>query len=93
MKNKATSNIKSHQVFPSLSFNDVGTSLRDGPFSSDKGIVNLHPLKRIQWIAYINEIYFDLRGCSPPKKVSKFDIKRNGYCFCFEYKKQNLKFD
>ena len=43
LKNKATSNIKIQQVLSSLSLNDVGIYLGDGPFESDIEIVNLHP--------------------------------------------------
>ena len=43
LKNKATSNKKMQQVLSSLSLNDVGIYLRDGPFESNIGIVNLHP--------------------------------------------------
>ena len=46
LKNKATSNIKIHQVLPSLSLDDVGIYLRDGLFSSDIGIVNIASVKR-----------------------------------------------
>ena len=80
LKNKATSNIKIQQVLSSLSLNDVGICLRDGPFKSDIGIVNLHPTRGSHWVCYINENYFDSYGCSPPKKLSKFIIKRNRYC-------------
>ena len=45
LKNKATSNLKILQILSSLSLNDVGVYLRDGPFESDIGIVNLHPSK------------------------------------------------
>ena len=45
LRNKATSNIKIQQVLSSLSLNDVGIYLKDGPFESDIGIVNLHPSK------------------------------------------------
>ena len=45
LKNKATSNIKIQQVLNSIGLNIVGIYLRDGPFSSDIGILNLHPLK------------------------------------------------
>ena len=55
LKNKAISNIKIQQILSSLSLNDVGIDLRDGPFSSDIGIVNLHPSKRTHWVIYINE--------------------------------------
>ena len=45
LRNKATSNIKIQQVLSSLSLNDIGIYLRDGPFESDIAIVNLYPLK------------------------------------------------
>ena len=68
--------------------NDVGIYLRDGPFKSDIGVVNLHPSKGSHWICYINENYFDSYGVVCPKKLSKFIIKRNGYCLCSEYQIQ-----
>ena len=55
LKNKATSNIKIRQILSSLSLNDVGIYLRDGSFSSDIGIVNLHPSKGTHWVCYIKE--------------------------------------
>ena len=88
LKNKATSNIKIQQVLSSLSLNDVGIYSRDGPFKSDIGVVNLHPSKGSHWICYINENYFDSYGCVPPKKISKFIIKRNGFCLYSEYQIQ-----
>ena len=80
LKNKATSNIKIQQVLNSIGLNNTNIYLRDGPFSSDIGIVNLHPFRGSHSISYINENYFDSYGCVPPKKLSKFIIKRNGYC-------------
>ena len=88
LKNEATSNIKIQNILSSLSLNDVGIYLRDGPFSSDIGIVNLHPSKGSHWVCYINENYFDSYGCVPPRKLSKFIIKRNGYCLYSEYQIQ-----
>ena len=88
LKNKATSNIKIQNILSSLSLNDVGIYLRDGPFSSDIGVVNLHPSKGTHWVCYINENYFDSYGCVCPKKLSKFIIKRNGYCLYSEYQIQ-----
>ena len=85
LKNKATSNIKIQQVLSSLSLKDVGIYLRDGPFSSDIGIVNLHPSKGTHWVCYINENYFDSYGFAPPKKLSKVIIKRYGHCLYSEY--------
>ena len=75
LRNKATSNIKIQQVLSSLSLNEVGICLRDGPFKSDIGIVNLHPSEGTHWVCYINENYFDSYGCVCPKNLSKFFIK------------------
>ena len=88
LKNRATSNIKIQNILSSLSLNDVGIYLRDGPFSSDIGIVNLHPSKGTHWVCYINENYFDSYGCLAPKKLFKFIIKRTGYCLYSEYQIQ-----
>ena len=84
LKNKATSNIKIQQVLSSLFLNDVGIYLRDGPFKTDIGVINLHPSKGTHWTCYVNENYFDSYGCVCPKKLSKFIIKRNGYCLYSE---------
>ena len=85
LKNRATSNIKIQQVLSSLCLNDVGIFLRDDPFETDIGVVSLHPSEGTHWIVYIIENYFDSYGCAPPKKLSKFIIKRNGYCLYSEY--------
>ena len=90
LKNKATSNIKIKQVLHSIGLNNIGVYLRDGPFESYIGIVNLHPSKGTHWVCYIKENYFDSYGCSPPKKLSKFIIKRNSCCLYSEYKIQGL---
>ena len=88
LKNKATSNIKIQKVLTSIGLDNIKIYLRDGPFSSDIGIVNLHPSKGSHWVCYINENYFDSYGCVCPKKLSKFIIKRNGYCLYSEYQIQ-----
>ena len=88
LKNKATSNIKIQIILSSLSLNDVQIYLRDGPFKSDIGIVNLHLSKGTHWVCYINENYFDSYGCVPPKKLSKFITKQNGCCLYSEYQIQ-----
>ena len=87
---KPTSNIKIYQVLSSLVLCEVGIYLRDGPFSDDIRIVNLHPSKETHWFAYINEKYFVSYGCSPPQKVSKIFVERNERCVSSEYKKQSL---
>ena len=68
--------------------NDIRIYLRDGPFEYDIGIVNLHQSRGTHWVCYINENYFDSYGCVPPKKLSKFIIKQNGYCVYSEYQIQ-----
>ena len=90
LKNRAKSNIKIQQVLSSLSLKDVVIYLRDDLFKSDIGIVNLHPSKGTHWVCYTKEKYFDSYGCSLPKKLSKFIIKRNGYCFYSEYQIQKI---
>ena len=88
LKNKTTSNIKIQQVLDSMRLNNVGIYSKEGTFSSDIGIVNLHPSKGTHWICYINENYFDSYGCVCPIKLSKFIIKQNGYCLYSEYQIQ-----
>ena len=88
LKNKAKSNIKIQKVLTSIGLDNVNIYLRDGPFSSDIGIVNLHPSKGSHWVCYKNENYFDSYGVICPKKLSKFIIKRNGYCLYSEYQIQ-----
>ena len=89
LRNKATSNIKIQQVLCSIGLNYVGIYLRDGSFSSDIGIVNLHPSKGTHWVCYINEIILIVTVVCP-KKLSKFIIKRNGYCLSSEYQLQKI---
>ena len=70
LKNKTKSNIKIQQVLCSIGLDNFGSSLRDGPFSGEIGIVNLHPSEGTHWVVYVNENYFDSYGCAPPKKLS-----------------------
>ena len=90
LKNKATSNIKIQKILTSIGLDNVGIYLKDGLFSSDIRIVNLHPLKGTHWVCYINENYFDSYGSSPPKKLSKFYIKRKRYCLYSEHQIQKI---
>ena len=94
LKNKATSKIKIQQILSSLSSNDIAIYSRDGPFESDIGIVNLHQSKGSHWVCYIHQNCFDGYGCSLPNKLSKFIMKRNGYCLYSEYqnKFKNVSF-
>ena len=88
LKNKATSNRKIQKVLTSIGLDNVKIYLKDGPFSSHIGIVNLHPSKGTHWVCYIDENYFDSYGSVCPKKLSKFIKKRNGYCLYSEYQIQ-----
>ena len=90
LKNKPTSNIKIQQVLSSLSLNDVGIYLRDGPFKSDIGIVILHPSKGTHWVCYINENYCDNYGCVSPKKLSKFIIKKTDIVYILNIKYRKM---
>ena len=91
LKNKATINVKIYEVLKQIGLDSkVGIYLRDGSFSSDKGIVILHKSKGTHWVCYINENYFDSYCCAPPRKLSRFIIKQYGLCFYSEYKIQGL---
>ena len=85
LQNKATSNIKIQNVLSLPS-----TFKRDGPFEYDIGFANLNPSKGTHCVAYIYQNYFDSYGCSPPQKLSRFNIKQNGYCLYSKYKIQGL---
>ena len=91
MKNKATANIKIQQVLDSLGLDFAGIYLRDGPLSSDIGIVILHPSQGTHWVTYINENFFDSYGCVPPTKLSKF-IKKTEWTL-FIFRMQNTRSD
>ena len=81
LKNKATSNIKVYEVLKNMGLDTrVGIYLRDGPFLSEIGIVNLHTSKGTHWVSYKNEIYFDSYRVVCQKKLAKFIIKQNSYC-------------
>ena len=75
LKNEATPSVKVYQVFPSIGLDNVDFSLRNGPFSSDIGIINLHASEGTHWVVYINETCFDSYGCPPTQKLTKFIIK------------------
>ena len=89
LKIKATSSIKK-QVLSFIQLDNVDIHLRDGSFSSDLGIVNLHPSNEKNWVAYIRVNFFDCYGCLTPQKLSKFNMKRIWFCLFSEYKIQGL---
>ena len=90
LKNKAASNVEINRVVWFLDLIDVWIYLRDGPFKSDIGIVNLHPSKGTHWVCDIKEYYFDSYGVVCPKKLSEITVKRNDYCLYSEYQIQKI---
>ena len=84
-KNKATSNLKLNEVLKKIALDSkVRVYLRDGVFSRVIGIVNLHLTIGIHLVCYIHHIFFDSYCCAPPRKLSRFIIKGNGFCFYSE---------
>ena len=86
LKNKTTSKRKIYEVLQKIGLDSkAGVYFRAGPFSSVMGIVNLHLSRGTHLVCCINEKHFDSYGCVCPKELSKFNIKRNGYCLYSEY--------
>ena len=71
LNNEATSIIKIYQVFSSIGLDNFVIYVRDRPFSSDIGIVILHPFEGNHWLFYVHEYYFASYGCAPPKHYLK----------------------
>ena len=91
LKNKDTSTLKFNEVLKKRGLDSkVGIYMRDGPFSTDIGIVDLHPTKGTHWVCYISGIILIQTVAYVQKKLSMFIKKRNGYCLYSEYKKQGL---
>ena len=60
LKDKATSNLKLYEVLKKIGLDSkVGNYLRDGPFSSNIGTINLHPSRSTHWVCYLNQNYVD----------------------------------
>ena len=73
LENEATSNVKIKEILDILKSNSTGRScaiyMRDDKFTTDSGIVNLHPTKRTHWVMFVNEYYFDSYECPPPTNI------------------------
>ena len=54
LKNKATSNTKTHQLLSSFGLDNVDIYLRYAPLLSEVRIVNLPPSKGTHWVVYLN---------------------------------------
>ena len=67
--------------------------MRDAKFTTDSGIVNLHPTKGTHWVMFVNEFHFDSYGCPPPTNIlnhikkgiySEYQIPKNdSYCAAY----------
>ena len=68
LKNEATSNIKIQQILNELHL-PTKVYMRDDTFSTDSGIVNLHPTKGTHWVIFSDKFYFDSYGCPPPTNI------------------------
>ena len=44
--------------------------MRDDNFTTDSGIVNIHPSKETHWVMYTNQTYFDSYVCPPQQTYS-----------------------
>ena len=41
----------------------------DDAFTTNSGLVNLHPTKGPHWVMFVGQFYFDSNGCPPPLNV------------------------
>ena len=98
LKNQATSNIKIKEVLKQFKI-PANVYMRDDQFTTNSGIVNLHPTKGTHWVLFtegasrLDKFYFDSYGCPPPKNVinqiengtySEYQIQKNdSYCAAY----------
>ena len=92
LKDEATSNIKIQQILNTLHASGelhlpTKVYMRDDTFSTDSGIVNLHPTKGTHWVLYTNK-YFDSYGCPPPTNINRFLILNHNNGIYSEYQIQ-----
>ena len=76
-------------MFSSLSLSDVREYSREGPISSDVGIVNLHPSNETHWVGYIIQKCFDSYDCSSPQKLFTFFTERKPHSLYSNKKDKN----
>ena len=73
LKKKATSITKIYEALKTIGLDSkVGIYLRDGNFSSNYGILNLHPTRGTHWVCYIKDCYVDSYCISPSKKIFNY---------------------
>ena len=104
LKNEATSNVKIKEILDTLCASckliiPAGIYMRDDKFTTDSGIVNLHPTKGTHWVMFTqsasgtNQNYFDSYGYPPPTNIqnqvkkgiySEYQIQTNdSYCAAY----------
>ena len=54
--------------------------MKDSKFTTNDGILNLHPTRGKHWVLHINENQFDSYGFPPPTMLKNHKNKRNGKC-------------
>ena len=72
LKYEATSNIKTKEILTLTNITECGIYMRDDKFTTDYGIVNLHPTKGTRLVMYTNKNYFDSYGCPHPLNIMSF---------------------
>ena len=106
LNNEATSNVKIKEILDILKLNSTGIYMRDAKFTTDSGIVNLHPTKGTHWVVFVTEFYFDSYGCPPPTNIlnhikkgiySEYQIQKNdsscaAYCLYVLYLTNTIGF-
>ena len=86
LKNQATSNTKIYEVLKKIELESkVGIYLRAGNFSTNYGILNLHPSEGTHWVCYTKDCYFYSYGCAPPQKHLNYKKTKRGECIYSEY--------
>ena len=84
LQKKASSSIKRFEVLKKIGLDSrLSIHLRDGNFSSNYGILNLHHSKVTLWVCYFKDCYFDLYGCPPLKKILNYVKNRHRKCIYF----------
>ena len=109
LKNEATSNVKIKGILDIINrhiHDSCKVYMRDDKFTTDSGIVNLHPSVGTHWVMFIKEYYFNSYGCPPPINIlnylnigqySEYQIQKNdsycaAYCLYVLYLTQSIGF-
>ena len=83
LKSQATSNIKKKEVVNKVEIN-TNFHQRHNKLRTKDGISNFETTKGTDWVAYINQNYFDSCGCRPRKVLFESITKRNSKrLFCY----------